>query len=227
MIPKDRLLLRLHVEAVWGLRLPPLEQNEIALLPESALPDWKLCAAEIAEGRVHIWRPGVERAERERLLARLEEVLLLPASSDPPPGISREVAFHLSANPVSDLATAWRIARPLTDDDYALIEAFEPGEAAYFLRLERRPLIGVIVDERLLSVAHSSRRTAEACELGVNTLPEARRNRYALAAVVAWSAAIVQEGLTPIYSAFATNTASLKLAVAAGYREFARAATVE
>jgi predicted GNAT family acetyltransferase len=85
----------------------------------------------------------------------------------------------------------------------------------------------VLVDGRLCSIAHSSRRTREACELGINTLPEARRKGYALAATVAWSAAIVQEGLTPIYSALATNTPSLNLACAAGYREIARAVTLE
>jgi hypothetical protein len=79
----------------------------------------------------------------------------------------------------------------------------------------------------LLSVAHSSRRTAQACELGIETRPEARRQRYALAATVVWSAAINDEGLTPIYSALAENTASLRLAVAAGYRVFARAALLE
>ena len=76
-------------------------------------------------------------------------------------------------------------------------------------------------------MAHSSRRTTEACELGIDTLPEARRRGYALAATVVWSAAIRAEGLTPIYSALAENTASLRLAAAAGYREFARGVTLK
>jgi predicted GNAT family acetyltransferase len=80
-----------------------------------------------------------------------------------------------------------------------------------------------VFDGRLLNQAHSSRRTAEACELGIDTLPEARRRGYALAATVAWSASILAEGLVPIYSAFAANTASLRLAHGAGYRPFARA----
>jgi RimJ/RimL family protein N-acetyltransferase len=75
----------------------------------------------------------------------------------------------------------------------------------------------VIVDGRLLSVAHSSRRTAAACELGINTVSDARRQGNATAATFAWTRAIQQEGLTPIYSAFAYNTASLRLAATVGY----------
>ena len=228
MIVSDCTLLRYHIEAVWGIQLPPLEQkNDVTVLLRDALPDWRLCAAEIADGRICTWRSDVGETERGKLLARLDEALLLPSTSTPPLGVSREVAFRLAAEPVIDLAAASRVARLLTPADYALIEVFESGSAAEFLQPECRPLIGVVVGGRLLSVAHSSRRTPEACELGINTLPEARRRGYALAATSVWSAAITQEGLTPIYSAFAVNTPSLNLAVAAGYREFARVATVE
>lgn len=227
-MPTDnRILLRLHVEAVWGVQLPPIERNELTLLPEGARPDWRLCAADIAEGRVYIWRPGIESEEREELLSRLREVPTLPAGSPSPRGMSREIAFRLEAAPVITLEAARQLARLLTPDDYTLIETFEPGSAASYLKAECRPLIGIVVDGRLLSVAHSSRRTAEACELGIDTLPQARRRGYALAATVAWSAAIQREGLVPIYSAMAENTASLNLAFAAGYREFARAVTLE
>jgi uncharacterized protein with WD repeat len=37
-------------------------------------------------------------------------------------------------------------------------------------------------------------------------------------ATLAWTTAVREEGLTPIYSAFAWNTASLRLAAAAGYQ---------
>lgn len=227
MFIDDRAFLRLHVEAVWGVQLPPLEHNDVSLLPESSLPSWRLYAAEVATGRVCIWRPDVDEAQREELLVRLNEAFLLPSSNTPPLGINREVAFRLTAEPLIEFAAARRVARPLTPDDHALIEAFEPGSAAYVLQPECRPAIGVIVGGCLCSIAHSSRRTREACELGINTLPDARRKGYALAATVAWSAAILQEDLTPIYSALATNAPSLKLAGAAGYREIARAATIE
>lgn len=220
-------MLRLHVEAVWGVQLPSIEYDELELLPTSSIPSWQLCVADIAEGQVHIWRRGVALAEREALLARVAEIQTLPATVTPPLGISREVAFHLAAAPAIDVATAQRLARVLTPADYALVEAFDPDFIADLLQPACHPFVGVIGEGRLLSLAHSSRRTVEACELGINTSPEARRRGYALAATVAWSEAIVQEGLTPLYSAFAENTASLNLAVAAGYREFVRAVTVE
>jgi hypothetical protein len=53
--------------------------------------------------------------------------------------------------------------------------------------------------------------------LGINTLPEARRRGYARAATILWTALVQQQGLVPIYSAFAWNSASLHLARAVGY----------
>lgn len=223
----ERMLLRLHIEAVWGVKLAPFERDETTLLAESARPDWQLYAADLAEGRILVWRENLVFAVREALLARLKEAWSLPVQGPAPPGISREVAFHLVAEPEIDLTVARQIACLLTPEDYALIEAFQPGAAEAMLRPELQPLLGVVVAGRLLSLAHSSRKTAEACELGIDTLPEARRRGYALAATVAWSAAIGEEGLTPLYSAFAENSASLRLAVAAGYRQFARAVTIE
>jgi len=125
------------------------------------------------------------------------------------------------------VAAAHHVARLLTPDDQALVDIFDPGEVEYYFHPDRRPLIGVIVEGRLLSLAHSSRRTAQACELGIDTLPMARRKGYALAATLLWAAEVTQEGLVAFYSASAENTASLALASAAGYRAFARAATVE
>ncbi len=220
-------MLRLHVEAVWGVSLPAREQNDMILSPESVQPGWRLYAADLAEGRTLIWRTGVSPAERVALLARLDEASALSPVAAPLPAMRREVAFRLDATPVIDLAAARQIARLLTPDDYALLEAFWPGEATAPLEQDLRPAIGVIADGRLLSMAHSSRRTAQACELGIETLPNARRRGYALAATVVWSAAIKDEGLTPIYSASAENTASLDLAMAAGYREFARATLLD
>lgn len=56
------------------------------------------------------------------------------------------------------------------------------------------------------------------------SLKEARRKGYALAATVMWAQAVLQERLVPLYSGDASNTASLHLADAAGYRAFARLA---
>ena len=61
----------------------------------------------------------------------------------------------------------------------------------------------------------------------MDTLPDARRRGYALAATVMWTKMVLQEGLVPLYSALADNKASLALAAAAGYRVFAHAATIK
>ena len=222
-----RTLLRLHIEAVWGIQLPPITQNTVELLREGIQPPWKLYAADMADEQVAIWRPDVAAPEREALFLRASEALTLPPTEHVAPHTSREVVLHQQASPTMSVAAAQHVARLLTPDDQALVEIFEPGEVSYYFHPDRRPLIGVIVEGRLLSLAHSSRRTAEACELGIDTLPEARRKGYALAATLLWAASVTQEDLVPFYSASAENTASLRLASAAGYRAFARAATIE
>lgn len=224
MVSTDRTLLRLHVEAVWGVQLSPFTSNELELLPEGSRPAWKLCVAAIATGRIYIWRPDVPAAEREELHLRVDEALAFPPIVTAMPGVSREIALSQIATPRLDIKTGRGIARPLTPDDHELIEHFWPGDS---LEDNTHPLIGVVVAGRLLCLAHSSRRTPEACELGIETLPEARRRGYALAATILWAHTVAQEGLMPIYSALAENTASLQLADAAGYRPFARIATFE
>ena len=227
MLSTDRTLLRLHVEAVWGVQIPSLLVNDVELLREGSQPSWKLCAAEIAGGRVHIWRPDVNAMEREELRLRVNQALAFSPPVTPLPGISREVALSLVASPRLDVDTASSIAQPLTSRDRPFVEAFQPGSPDDSFHPQKRPLIGVVIAGRLLSLAHSSRRTKEACELGIDTLPEARRKGYALAATILWTDTVMQEGLVPIYSAHAENTASLRLAAAAGYRAFARVATFE
>jgi hypothetical protein len=223
----NRVLLHLHLEAVWNIQLPPIVQNTIELQQGSLQPSWKLCAAEADGERITIWRPDVSTLEREILLLRIKEAESLPPEIHTIPGISHEVALYQTALPAISIETAQMIARPLTTNDQILVERFQPNSVAYYFHPDRQPLIGVINSGRLLSLAHSSRHTAEACELGIDTLPEARRRGYALAATVLWSTTVAQRGFVPLYSAFANNTASLKLATAAGYRTFAHATTVK
>jgi predicted GNAT family acetyltransferase len=221
----DRTLLRLHVEAVWGVRLPQIVQNDIEVLPGGIQPSWKLLVAELANEHVNIWRTDVVDRERKALLTQVTKAMALPSMETAAPGISREVALHLAAEPLSDVAEAPQIARPLTSSDQTLLEAFQGDLGETYLDAEKQPLIGVVIDGRLVSLAHSSRRTAEACELGVDTLPVARRRGYALAVTILWTRMVLKEGLVPLYSALADNEASLALAAAAGYRVFAHVVT--
>jgi RimJ/RimL family protein N-acetyltransferase len=221
----DQQLLRLHIEAVWAVQLSDAIQNEIELLPESFLPNWKLCAAKLSDGLVHIWRPDVSVAERAALRSRVNGVMAVPPEIAIH-GVHREVALAQRVSPRIDVEAARRVARLLTEQDRPLVAAFYDDGEDYF-QAELYPFIGVIIDGRLLSLAHSSRRIKGACELGLDTLPEARRKGYALAATILWAHIVAQEGLIPLYSARADNTASLRLADAAGYRAFAHVATFD
>ena len=227
MVKTDRVLLRLHVEAVWGVRLAAIEQNEAELLHEGSQPSWKLCMADLADERIYIWRPDISKEEREAVRISANEAAALPSGAIVAPGMNREVVLHQIAPTIVDVATARTIACPLTLHDRPLVETFQSDSDDDYFHPERQPLVGVIVEGRLLSLAHSSRRTSEACELGIDTLPDARRKGYALAATVLWAEMVAQEGLVPIYSASADNNASLALAHAAGYRAFAWATTFE
>lgn len=207
----NRELLRLHLEAGWGISVPPIEGASVDLEPDGPLPPWSLYLAHMPGDEVAIWRPDVLSNHRLALLRRGHEAdpLFHPAI-----GMRREVVLRAPAIPPAAPSHA---TRPLSHTDAALIEAFEDGSASYFLDPRRGPCIGVIMNGCLASIAHCSRRTAAACELGINTAPDARRQGYARAATLAWTQAIIEEGLTPIYSARASNTASLRLAVSCGY----------
>lgn len=214
----ERELLRLHIEAVWEISVPALDHAAVELSPYGALPSWAMYQARFSHDEVTIWRPDVAPALRDELLRRAADA---GVAFDPAYGMRREVVLrpHITASGVvrTPQPRPSHSVHALTAADSALIEAFEAESAPYFLSPQHAPCYGVIVDGKLVSVAHSSRRTAAACELGIDTSPTARRRGYAAAATIAWTEAIYREGLLPIYSAFAENTASLGLAAAVGY----------
>ncbi len=214
----EREFLRCHIEASWGVSIPPLENASIELPPGDNRPPWSLYQGQFSREQVTVWRPDVLPARRTDLLQRAQRASVV---FDPALGMRREVVLRLAVIPSATSRTprarASHDVRLLNADDTALLEAFEAGSASYYLSHQRAPCIGVIVDSQLVSVAHSSRRTQVACELGIDTAPEARRRGYATAATLAWTQAVCQDGLLPIYSALARNTASLRLAAATGY----------
>src|SRR2546421_11540705 len=114
----ERTLLRLHVEAVWGIQLPSFIQSD-TLLPSLPLlspatkhPSWKLCAAAITGDRVNIWRPDDQARERAALLTRENEALAMPPTAATP-AITRDLALHQLASPTIDRTTLPQLARPL------------------------------------------------------------------------------------------------------------------
>jgi hypothetical protein len=241
----DLAFLRLHVEACWDVRLPALEPGEHALLPGGAEPPWAIYLAATAAGRVALWRSDVPPERRDSLLARAVAEFARAADAAKVAGVTREVVLRLvgprargcpaarvgereleSGRPPRAGVPQATVVRLLTAADAALFAAFDPADPQYYVRPEVSPVLGAVVAGRLVSVAHSSRRTPHACELGVDTRPEARQRGYGLAVTVSWTTTVCAEGLTPIYSALASNAASLALAHAAGYRPVARAAYI-
>jgi GNAT acetyltransferase len=215
----ERDFLRLHLEAVWEIALPPLIGATVELRANAPLPPWLVYQARLVGSQqpVTLWRPDASPEQRDDLLRRHARANV---ADDESPKLRREVALSVGAIPSSLRLRDGASARLLAAEDAPLLETFEAGSSTYYLDARRAPCIGVLVDGRLVSVAHSSRRTLEACELGINTLPDMRRRGYATGATVAWTAAIQREGLIPIYSARADNTASLRVAAAAGYAPF-------
>lgn len=210
----ERELLRLHIEGGWGISLPPLENTSVELSASAALPPWLVYQARLPQEWITLWHPDAQPEQRANLLQQVQDTGPAFAGAH---RMRHEIVLQQLATPHTHHAQSRYILCLLTEDDTARLEAFEAGSAPYYLDPHRAPCIGVIVDEQLVSVAHSSRRTQEACELGIDTIPEARRRGYATSATLTWTQAIRQEGLLPIYSALASNTASLRLAAAAGY----------
>lgn len=227
MLP-DLTLLRLHVEAVWHLSLPDDTHAGDNTLPAAVQPPWSLYVAHLADGLpVRMWRADVADPARERLIAQAEAALASsPEEAAVDERVSREVALVRREPPRLDINAASMIARRLAAEDGDLLSRLTQY-VDYYLSEECAPVFIVVEDGRIVCLAHSSRRREHACELGIDTLPDARRRGYALAATVLWAEAVAAEGREPFYSALATNAASLALAHAAGYRPFAHGVSVE
>lgn len=210
----ERELLRLHIAAVWNLTLPALDETMQELVLTQSRPPWSLYLGTLAGEQVAIWHPEVGAEQR---LLYLEHARKAGVFWDQALGMRREVVFSAPRIAPQQQAQARQFARMLSAEDVPLINAMLPEEAPIVLKPQKAPYVGVIVDGRLVSLAHSSRQTASACELGIETIPEARRQGYAAAATILWTALVQQKGLVPIYSAFAWNTASLQLAKSLGY----------
>src|SRR4051812_3065035 len=97
-------LLKLHVEAVWGVRLPPLTVGDIELCVGGEMPHWALYVAALGNDQVRLWRPDISRVVREELLNRAVTALMAPlnAAAD----VEWEVALHWAAPPVLAMTQA-------------------------------------------------------------------------------------------------------------------------
>ena len=138
----DRELLRLHIEACWGISIPPLEHAGIELPASTKLPAWSLYQANLSHEQVTIWRLDVSPEQRANLLQRAHNADVV---FDAALGMRSEVVLRFSAMPQTPRPRQQYDPRLLTADDTALLETFEAGSAPYFLDSPHAPCIGVIV----------------------------------------------------------------------------------
>jgi len=96
----ERELLRIHIEACWGISVPPLTSATVDLTAYTTLLPWSLYCAQLSQEEVTLWRPDVSSEQRASLLQqarntgasfntitgmRREVVLLEPATSPASP----------------------------------------------------------------------------------------------------------------------------------------------
>lgn len=118
-------------------------------------------------------------------------------------------------------------ARMLTTDDAPLIEQSSPavvGDAAGSLLSSVRNghVAAVIVNDRIVALAHTFMISREFADIGVVTDEALRGRGYASAAAALVCQAVQAGGRTPVWSCGATNLASNRVALKLGFREVSR-----
>jgi RimJ/RimL family protein N-acetyltransferase len=86
---------------------------------------------------------------------------------------------------------------------------------------ERSPVVAVVSDGQAVSACYSARKTQDAAEAGVATLEGYRGRGFAVATVAAWAHAVLESGLTPLYSTSWDNHASRAVAAKLGLEVYA------
>ena len=82
---------------------------------------------------------------------------------------------------------------------------------------------GKIVSVAVTHAAPEERESGGTLEIGVETIPRARRKGYAVSCLSGLTKLILRRGLTPEYRCTCSNVASAKVARAAGYRQIGEA----
>ena len=141
--------------------------------------------------------------------------------------VGRRFLKLFSDRPFSDAAPGAPLpgCRPLTAEDERINRTtFDLAETVAGGRL----CFGQIEGGEVVSVAvtHASpdeREPGGTLEIGVETIPEARRRGYAASSLAGLTGAILSQGLVPEYRCTCSNVASAKVARAAGYRQIGEA----
>ena len=100
---------------------------------------------------------------------------------------------------------------------YGVPDDLEPGIRGDVESVLRQGFVaGAVVDDRLVSVAHTIAITARYADIGVFTHEDYRNRGYSSAAAAIVAKAIRESGRTPVWSCGEDNLASLRVAAKAG-----------
>ena len=93
--------------------------------------------------------------------------------------------------------------------------------ADYIPDLARIGAVSAVVENgKAVSICHSARRSVDAEEAGVNTIPSHEGKGYGTAAVACWARIVKENGRIPLYSTSWDNTASQRVARKLGLRMY-------
>jgi len=117
--------------------------------------------------------------------------------------------------------------RLLTVDDRALFDGvpddLKPGMRGDVEIVLREGFVaGAVVDDRLVSVAHTNAITERYADIGVFTHEDFRNRGYSTAAASIVASAIQKSGRTPVWSCGEDNLQSLRVAAKVGFTEVSR-----
>ena len=102
--------------------------------------------------------------------------------------------------------------KPLLIDESSahLLETHFPYTRSHLA--SRSPVVGAVIDGRVVAACYCARKRPSAAEAGVDTIEPYRGRGLASAVVAAWRAAAEEAGLQPLYSTSWDNGASLAVA---------------
>lgn len=129
-----------------------------------------------------------------------------------------EDVYHVLDGPVTAIPSKPEV-RLLTPEDEELLggsDAFTSNDMGETI------IAGAVVNNEIVSLAHTFARSPEYVDIGVMTHEDARNQGFATAAAALVAEEIRKQGRTPVWSCGATNEPSLRIAAKLGFRETSR-----
>jgi GNAT superfamily N-acetyltransferase len=221
-----RELMRLHVEALFthDAKGRLLRGNEPS---RAEAPRFFL--GRTADGPLIRFRHDVDEDMRRELEAAANADAMNAAPLDSPANASSYEEILARSAPVRNTSLGPAFSFPVessastdavlvTDDNVEVLDAFLKD----WIPDTRigQPLFALVVDERAVAVCCTVRRTSEAHEAGVETVPAFRGRGYAAQVVTAWALAVRETGRVPLYSTSWQNQASRAVSRTLGLIQF-------